>query len=109
MSILSKGRPMPAIRQVAIGLALGGGLLALPLAAQAERIFVSNEKDNTISVIDGATLEVVETIPVGRRPRSMAFSSDGSKLFVAVGDDESIDMIDLEGLRVVRRDRKSVV
>ncbi|MDR5892292.1 PQQ-dependent catabolism-associated beta-propeller protein [Halomonas mongoliensis] len=102
MSILSRGRLIPAIKHVAIGLALGGGLLALPLAAQAERIFVSNEKDNTISVIDGASLEVVETIPVGRRPRSMAFSSDGSELFVAVGDDESIDMIDLESLRVVR-------
>lgn len=102
MSILSRGRLIPAIKHVAIGLALGGGLLALPLAAQAERIFVSNEKDNTISVIDGARLEVVETIPVGRRPRSMAFSSDGSELFVAVGDDESIDMIDLESLRVVR-------
>ncbi|MCH4564855.1 MULTISPECIES: PQQ-dependent catabolism-associated beta-propeller protein [Halomonas] len=91
----------PAGRPASLGLALGI-LLMLPLAAQAERIFVSNEKDNTVSVIDGDTLEVVETIGVGRRPRSMAFSSDGSELFVAVGDDEAIDMIDLETLQVVR-------
>ncbi|MCE8026188.1 PQQ-dependent catabolism-associated beta-propeller protein [Billgrantia aerodenitrificans] len=84
-----------------LGLVLGA-LALLPVSAQAERIFVSNEKDNTISVIDGASLEVVETISVGRRPRSMAFSSDGSELFVAVGDDEAIDMIDLETLQVVR-------
>ncbi|QJQ96871.1 MULTISPECIES: PQQ-dependent catabolism-associated beta-propeller protein [Halomonadaceae] len=87
--------------KAALGTVLGT-LLAMPLAAHAERIFVSNEKDNTISVIDGQSLEVVETISVGRRPRAMAFSSDGSELFVAVGDDESIDMIDLETLQVVR-------
>ncbi|WP_082140255.1 PQQ-dependent catabolism-associated beta-propeller protein [Halomonas sp. PR-M31] len=76
--------------------------LLLPTAVLAERIFVSNEKDNTVSVIDGETLEVVEIINVGRRPRAMAFSNDGSELFVAVGDDEAIDMIDLETLKVVR-------
>ncbi|MGC3873645.1 PQQ-dependent catabolism-associated beta-propeller protein [Halomonas sp. GXIMD04776] len=77
-------------------------LVLLPMSAQAERIFVSNEKDNTVSVIDGDTLEVIDTVPVGRRPRAMAFSSEGSELFVAVGDDEAIDMIDLETLKVVR-------
>nr|WP_298412104.1 PQQ-dependent catabolism-associated beta-propeller protein [uncultured Halomonas sp.] len=76
--------------------------LVLTTVAAAERVFVSNEKDNTVSVIDGETLEVVETINVGRRPRAMAFSNDGSELFVAVGDDEAIDMIDLETLKVVR-------
>ncbi|PMR67394.1 PQQ-dependent catabolism-associated beta-propeller protein [Halomonas heilongjiangensis] len=91
----------PAGRHATLGLTLGI-LLIWPLVAQAERIFVSNEKDNTVSVIDGETLEVVETISVGRRPRAMAFSSDGSELFVAVGDDEAIDMIDLETLQVVR-------
>ncbi|SHF35216.1 PQQ-dependent catabolism-associated beta-propeller protein [Modicisalibacter ilicicola DSM 19980] len=89
------------IKQAASSLALSM-LMLLPTAAQAERIFVSNEKDNTLSVIDGETLEVIETIPVGRRPRAMAFSNDGSQLFVAVGDDEAIDMIDLDTLKVVR-------
>jgi PQQ-dependent catabolism-associated beta-propeller protein len=75
--------------------------LATP--AQAEKIFVSNEKDNTLSVIDGATLEVVDTISVGRRPRAMALSNDGEHLFVAVGDDEMVDVVDVETHEVVRR------
>ena len=37
--------------------------------AEAYQIYVSNEKDNTISVIDGASLEVLKTIKVGKRPR----------------------------------------
>ncbi|WP_104205194.1 PQQ-dependent catabolism-associated beta-propeller protein [Billgrantia saliphila] len=106
MSFLTRRGATRTVAQGLLGPVMGGlflgGLALVPLTAQAERIFVSNEKDNTVSVIDGASLEVIETIRVGRRPRAMAFSSDGSELFVAVGDDESIDMIDLETLKVVR-------
>ncbi|GGY06139.1 membrane protein [Litchfieldella qijiaojingensis] len=89
------------IRHIALGLAVGA-IALMPVVAKAERIFVSNEKDNTVSVIDGESLEVVETIDVGRRPRAMVLGPDGNELFVAVGDDEAIDMIDLETLEVVR-------
>ena len=36
--------------------------------AAADTIYVSNEKDNTITVVDGASLEPVKTIPVGHPP-----------------------------------------
>ena len=35
-------------------------------AALAETVYVSNEQDNTVSVIDGATLKLTDTIKVGR-------------------------------------------
>jgi YVTN family beta-propeller protein len=38
-------------------------------SAAADTIYVSNEKDNTITVVDGASLVPVKTIPVGQRPR----------------------------------------
>ena len=45
-------------------------VLALTLqAASADTIYVSNEQDNTVSVIDGKTSTLAGTIPVGRRPR----------------------------------------
>jgi YVTN family beta-propeller protein len=34
-------------------------------AASADMVYVSNEKDDTISVIDTATFSVVKTFPVG--------------------------------------------
>ena len=37
--------------------------------AVAETAYVTNEQDNTVSVINGDPLGVVATIPVGRRPR----------------------------------------
>lgn len=45
-------------------------LLVTPAFAQGQgEIWVTNEKDDTLSVIDVATLEVVRTIPTGERPR----------------------------------------
>ena len=54
--------------------------------AFAMTIFVSNEKDNTITVIDGDTLEIKKTIKVARRPRGIVLSPDFKELFVAAGD-----------------------
>ncbi len=51
---------------------LAAGLALLPAAALAQgQIWVSNEKDDTVSVIDVATLEVVATHETGERPRGI--------------------------------------
>jgi len=71
--------------------------------AFAFQIFVSNEKDNTVTVVDGDTLEVVKTIPTARRPRGIITSPDGKEVFVACGDGDIIDVIDVAKLEVVRQ------
>ena len=40
--------------------------------AASGRIFITNERSNDISVIDGASLEIEKTIEVGDRPRGLA-------------------------------------
>src|SRR6266853_3197998 len=54
-----------------------------PLAL-AYHVYITNEKGGDVSVIDGATREVVATIPIGKRPRGIRVSPDGKTLFVAV-------------------------
>jgi len=44
--------------------------------ASAYLAYVSNEKSNTISVIDTSRWEVVRTIKVGQRPRGIAITKD---------------------------------
>jgi YVTN family beta-propeller protein len=51
---------------------------------QAHRIYVTNERSGELSVIDGASLEVVATVPLGKRPRGLQFSADGRYLYVAL-------------------------
>ena len=46
--------------------ALFAGLLALvPAPVLAATIFISNEWDNTVTVIDSDSLEIVKTIKIG--------------------------------------------
>ena len=48
--------------------------LALAAPVTAGEIWVTNEKDDTVSVIDTDTLEVIQTYPTGERPRGITFS-----------------------------------
>ena len=54
-----------------------GLVLAAATDAQAYRVFVSNEKENTITVIDSEKLEVIKTIKeIGRAScRERVYSS----------------------------------
>jgi YVTN family beta-propeller protein len=62
--------------------------------SSANSIYVSNEKDNTITVVDTTTLEPTRTIKVGQRPRGIAVTKDGKYILVCVSDDDTIEMID---------------
>ena len=68
--------------------------LAATLPASAFLAYVSNEKSNTISVIDTEKWAVIKTIKVGQRPRGIGLTADGKYVLVAVGDDNTIQMID---------------
>ncbi|HEX3442144.1 MAG TPA: beta-propeller fold lactonase family protein, partial [Pseudolabrys sp.] len=69
-------------------------LIALANPTHAYMAYVSNEKSNTVSVIDTDKMEVVKTIKVGQRPRGIELTKDDKYCLVAVGDDDTIQMID---------------
>jgi PQQ-dependent catabolism-associated beta-propeller protein len=59
-------------------------LLVVPLAAHAGRAYVSNEDGESVTVIDTDKGTVIQTVPIGKRPRGLKLSHDGSQLFVAL-------------------------
>ncbi|HAN63246.1 MAG TPA: hypothetical protein DCQ79_05160, partial [Rhizobiales bacterium] len=65
------------------------GLTAAAGPATAYTVYVSNEKGNSITVLDSATLEVKETIPVGQRPRGIILTKDGKYLLICASDDDT--------------------
>ncbi|MGH1454528.1 MAG: YVTN family beta-propeller repeat protein [Paracoccaceae bacterium] len=72
-------------------------LPALILAASpvlAEEIWVTNEKDDTVSVIDTATMTVTRTIPTGERPRGITFSHDYSRVYICASDSDTVQVMD---------------
>ena len=71
-------------------------------AAGTGRIFITNEKDDTVSVIDGATNMVEATIEIGDRPRGIGISPDGSEVYVALSNDNAIAVLDPKTLEITR-------
>jgi len=78
-----------------LSLGIPGYALAGPTA------WVSNEKDNTITIIDIETLEAIETIEVGQRPRGILFSKDFSKLYICASDDDTVQVMDAETRKIL--------
>src|SRR5580698_2341901 len=72
------------------------------VTAAADTLFVSDERDNTVTVIDSKTLDVVKKIPTGRRPRGIVITPDFKEVLVCAGDDNRIDVIDTASLSVTR-------
>src|SRR3978361_1271682 len=68
--------------------------LAATAPAAAFIAYVSNEKSNTLSVIDTDKWAIIKTIKVGQRPRGIEFTKDGKFVLVAVGDDDTIEVTD---------------
>src|SRR5208282_400887 len=79
------------IAGLGLGLAIPT-LLASP--ALAFLAFVSNEKGDSISVVDTDKMETVATIETGQRPRGIEVSRDGKFVYVALGDDDTIQIFD---------------
>ena len=74
--------------------------LAAASPARAYTAYVSNEKGNTVSVVDTDKWAVTATIKVGQRPRGIEFTRDGKFVMVAVGDDDTIQVIDTKTQKV---------
>jgi PQQ-dependent catabolism-associated beta-propeller protein len=88
---------------------IGGVAIACILAWFAQpawakgtgRIFVTNEKSSTITVLDRSDT-VTATVPVCARPRGIAFNRDRSALFLGCGDDNAIGLYDIATFELKR-------
>jgi PQQ-dependent catabolism-associated beta-propeller protein len=71
-------------------------------SADAYTAYVTNEKDNTVSVIDTDKLEVIKTAKVGQRPRGIVMSNDGKWIIVCTSDDNDVKVYDAKTLEYVK-------
>src|SRR5262245_25498242 len=56
----------------------------LPVWKSGYRVYVTNEISGDLSIIDGSTLEVIATVPLGKRPRGIHASPDRQTIYVAL-------------------------
>lgn len=74
-------------------------LLSLAVGAEAATAYITNEKGDSLTVIDVDKMEATRTVKVGQRPRGIALSRDGGELFICLGDEDTIAVLDAKTLK----------
>ena len=82
---------------------LAAGLALCAAPAFAFTAYVTNEKGNSVTVIDTERMEATKTFPVGKRPRGLVVSKDGARLFICLGDDDAIQVFDTKTMKQIVR------
>ena len=79
----------------------------IPLQAATYHVYVTNERSGDVTVINGADLSVLATIPVGKRPRGIHVRPDGKLVYVALSGTpiEAPPQIDAHGNPVFDKKR----
>jgi YVTN family beta-propeller protein len=72
-------------------------------AVAGNRIYVSNEADNTLDVVDAKTLLVTNRVPLSGHPNNIAAGRDGRRVYVAIRQEPgAVDVVDTQALQRVK-------
>lgn len=81
--------------------ALAALLLANPAFAAGAKAYVGNFKDNTVSVIDTDSQQLIATVPVAAGPDGIAVGRNDRQVFVSGASVSSLSVIDTASDRIV--------
>jgi len=82
------------------GIEVGHGVAVAP---DGSRIYVSNEADTTLDVVDGRTLRVTNKVPLSGHPNNIAANREGTRVYVAIREEPgAVDVIDTVALQRVK-------
>src|SRR5262249_50243368 len=82
------------------GIEVGHGAAAAP---DGSRIYISNEADSTLDIVDGKTLRVSNKVPLSGNPNNIAASRDGRRVYVAIAQAPgAVDVVDTILLKRVK-------
>jgi YVTN family beta-propeller protein len=86
-----------------ITLPAGSRPMSVKVSSNGQKIYVSNGRAGTVSVLDSHTYELLNTIKVGIRPWGIALSPDGKFLYTANGPSNDVSVVDLGANKEVAR------
>jgi YVTN family beta-propeller protein len=83
------------------GIEANHGVAAAP---DGSRLYVTNEADRTVDVVDTKTLHVFKKIPLSGPPNNISISKDGRRVYQAIhGEPNGVDVIDTATLTNAKR------
>jgi YVTN family beta-propeller protein len=73
------------------------------VSPDGSRIYISDEADSTLDVVDGKTLKVTNRIPLSGHPNNIAVGRDGRRVYVGIIQEPGgVDVIDTASLKKVK-------
>jgi len=82
------------------GIEVGHGAAAAP---DGRWLYVSNEADSTLDVVDARTLRVTSKVPLTGHPNNISISRDGRRVYVAIREEPgAVDVIDTPSVTRVK-------
>jgi YVTN family beta-propeller protein len=66
--------------------------VAVAVNATTNKIYVANNRDNTVTVINGAT-NATTTVPVGQQPVAVAVNEATNNIYVANSENDTVTVI----------------
>jgi len=86
-----------------IALPSGSRPMSVKVSSDGRKIYVSNGRAGTVSVLDSHTYQLLNSIKVGVRPWGIALSPDGKLLYTANGPSNDVSVVDLETNKEIAR------
>ena len=91
-----KGKQIKTIRT-------GGGAEAIDLSPEGKEIWVGNRAEDTISIINGETLDIIATLESKHFPIRLKFTPDGKHVLVSNRQSNEVSVFDAKTRTEVRR------
>jgi len=86
-----------------ITLPTGSRPVRVRVSADGKKVYVSNGRAGTVSVIDSHSYALLDSIKVGTRPWGLVISPDGRYLFTANGPSNDVSVVDLQTDKEIAR------
>src|SRR5262245_25848238 len=82
------------------GIEAGHGVGAAP---DGSRIYISDEAESTLDIIDAKTLAILKKVPLSGHPNNMAVGKDGRRVYVGIAQEPGgVDVIDAATMQRVK-------
>ncbi len=81
----------------------GARPMGILVTSDGKRIYISNGRGKTVSVIDPATDQILQSVEVGTRPWGIGMTKDGKKLYTANGPDNNVTVVDVATMTVLKK------
>jgi YVTN family beta-propeller protein len=68
--------------------------------ASVSEAFVTNQTDDSLSIVSLADLKVAETLKIGGKPAGIAMSADGSRAYLTSPEGKEVVVVDADARKI---------